>query len=372
LTDANGNALPTADYMLTFKIYDAATGGSLIWGPQVFDGTTGTTGHRGKVPVVQGYFNLMLGETDTASRSIADAFNGATRYVEVQVGGNNPVTPRQAIPTAQFAFKANSAEKLVVPGGSYTTAVSVAPNGNVGIGTAAPKEQLQASGGSVLLDYNRFLLGANANGSSEQLIRSRGMGYDASAYPGVQIGQPGDHISLFIDPASVTGGAFNGYQNEIMLPNFTKVCQANSAGTDWIPTLALSAGNVGVGNTAPAAKLDVAGTVKATAFQGDGSALTGIGAGAVADGSLGSSKLAAEVINRLVPPGSIMAYGGATPPAGWLLCDGTQVSRTTYAALYAAIGTSWGSGNGSSTFHLPELRGCFLRGRDGGVTRDPD
>jgi hypothetical protein len=148
LTDANGNALPTTDYMLTFKIYDAATGGSLIWGPQGFDGATGTTGHRGKVPVVQGYFNLMLGEVDTANRAIADSFNGTNRYVEVQVSGNNPITPRQRILTTPFAFKANSAEKLVVPGGGGNpiTAVTVSASGNVGVGASSPRVGLEVLG----------------------------------------------------------------------------------------------------------------------------------------------------------------------------------------------------------------------------------
>ena len=57
------------------------------------------------------------------------------------------------------------------------------------------------------------------------------------------------------------------------------------------------------------------------------------------------------------PPGMIVPYGGSRAPAGWLLCDGSAVSRSTYAALFAAIGTAFGTGNGSSTFTLPDLRG---------------
>lgn len=73
-----------------------------------------------------------------------------------------------------------------------------------------------------------------------------------------------------------------------------------------------------------------------------------------------------------VPAGTIVAYGGSTPPAGWLLCDGSQVSRSTYAALYSAIGNAFGAGDGSSSFHLPDLRGRFLRGVDGTANIDPD
>ena len=58
-----------------------------------------------------------------------------------------------------------------------------------------------------------------------------------------------------------------------------------------------------------------------------------------------------------VPPGSIQLFAASSPPSGWLACDGTAVSRTTYARLFAAIGTTWGAGNGSTTFNLPDLRG---------------
>ena len=75
---------------------------------------------------------------------------------------------------------------------------------------------------------------------------------------------------------------------------------------------------------------------------------------------------------NFVPSGTILPFGGVTAPAGWLLCDGSAVSRAVYANLYSAIGGVWGSGDGSSTFHLPDLRGRFIRGRDGGVARDPD
>ena len=77
-------------------------------------------------------------------------------------------------------------------------------------------------------------------------------------------------------------------------------------------------------------------------------------------------------ISEIIPPGCVIPFAGTTPPAGWLLCDGTQVSRATYAALYRAIGNAHGSGNGTTTFHLPDYRGRFLRGVDGAAGNDPD
>jgi hypothetical protein len=75
---------------------------------------------------------------------------------------------------------------------------------------------------------------------------------------------------------------------------------------------------------------------------------------------------------NFVPTGTILPTGESTIPAGWLLCDGSAVSRTIYADLFGMIGTNWGNGDGTTTFHLPDLRGRFLRGRDGGIGRDPD
>lgn len=63
-----------------------------------------------------------------------------------------------------------------------------------------------------------------------------------------------------------------------------------------------------------------------------------------------------------VPPGAVLPFAMNSAPTGWLACDGSAVSRTTYAALFSAIGTTYGSGNGSTTFNLPDMRGYFLRG----------
>ena len=60
--------------------------------------------------------------------------------------------------------------------------------------------------------------------------------------------------------------------------------------------------------------------------------------------------------------GMIAPFAMTTPPTGWLACDGSAVSRSTYADLFTAIGTTWGAGDGSSTFALPDLQGAFLRG----------
>ena len=64
----------------------------------------------------------------------------------------------------------------------------------------------------------------------------------------------------------------------------------------------------------------------------------------------------------LLPVGIVQAFAGKTIPSGWLLCDGSAVSRTNYAKLYAVIGTTYGTGNGSTTFNLPNLVDKFVEG----------
>ncbi|MGE4425009.1 MAG: phage tail protein [Solirubrobacteraceae bacterium] len=70
------------------------------------------------------------------------------------------------------------------------------------------------------------------------------------------------------------------------------------------------------------------------------------------------------------PAGVVSDFAGDTAPDGWLLCDGSAVSRTTYASLFAVIGTKYGSGNGSTTFNLPDTRGRVTvgAGQGGGLT----
>jgi microcystin-dependent protein len=58
-----------------------------------------------------------------------------------------------------------------------------------------------------------------------------------------------------------------------------------------------------------------------------------------------------------LPAGVVMDFAGAVEPTGWFFCNGAAISRTTYAALFAAIGTTWGVGNGSTTFNIPDFRG---------------
>jgi microcystin-dependent protein len=100
--------------------------------------------------------------------------------------------------------------------------------------------------------------------------------------------------------------------------------------------------------------------------------------GRIQPATLTASTLAQEVVDMLVPPGSIMAFGGSTNaiPSGWLLCDGRAVRSSEFARLFQTIGTAWGTGindeDETTDFNLPDLRGRFLRGVNGGAGLDPN
>lgn len=92
--------------------------------------------------------------------------------------------------------------------------------------------------------------------------------------------------------------------------------------------------------------------------------LNAVGNSQISDGAVTLAKLATAVQALLVPAGSLVPFAGTSEPSGWLFCYGQAISRTTYAALFAAIGTSFGGGDGSTTFNVPDLRGRVVAGND--------
>jgi|SRR5262245_7902965 len=96
-----------------------------------------------------------------------------------------------------------------------------------------------------------------------------------------------------------------------------------------------------------------------------------VGTDLVVDGDDSIQALAEAVetvILGLVPTGSMMLWTSGTIPDGFLLADGAAVSRTTYGNLFAAIGTTYGAGDGSTTFNLPNMKGRVPVGRDSAQT----
>ena len=117
LTDSNGNSMITKDYSLSFSIYSGANALTPVWGPQIFDGIN-DVGHGAKVPVVRGYFNVILGPVDVNNISINQAFESFSEtYVEISFFEDNafvPVVPRQRILSTPYAMVAENANHAKV------------------------------------------------------------------------------------------------------------------------------------------------------------------------------------------------------------------------------------------------------------------
>jgi len=120
-------------------------------------------------------------------------------------------------------------------------------------------------------------------------------------------------------------------------PTSVSAFTANTLTATSITTSILAATSVS------ASAITVSGNVSATEFYGGGSNLTGIPS---------------------VPSGSIFPYGGTSEPLGYLFCYGQEINRITYSDLFSAIGTTYGTGDGSTTFNLPDIRGRVVAGQD--------
>lgn len=153
----------------------------------------------------------------------------------------------------------------------------------------------------------------------------------------------------------------------------------NKAGTTNLSMtsggMAISAANTTwVGNTAQTGNLSVTGKVSATGTATGpndlpnksfvDSAISVVST--AASNAQNAANNAQTTADQAAPVASLVYMAVNVVPAGWLKANGAQVSRTTYAALFAVIGTSYGAGNGTTTFNLPDYRGYFLRAFDDG------
>jgi microcystin-dependent protein len=94
---------------------------------------------------------------------------------------------------------------------------------------------------------------------------------------------------------------------------------------------------------------------------------SGAGAWVLVNTDLGiGTLLKASISNLGVPPGTLIHFAGSSAPTGFLVANAAAVSRSTYATLFGVIGTTYGAGDGYTTFNLPDGRGVFLRGLDSG------
>ena len=146
----------------------AAQGGNPLWGPQVFDGNPGQ-GHGPKIPVVQGYFNVMLGPVDTSGQSLLNAFNQTNRFVEITISNRPPIAPRQQVLSAPYAIRAGFAQDAAnaqqlqgKPAGDF-----VAKSGDIMTGPLSlPADGLNVGSGQLSAANGNVRFGGNASSTA--------------------------------------------------------------------------------------------------------------------------------------------------------------------------------------------------------------
>ena len=141
---------------------------------------------------------------------------------------------------------------------------------------------------------------------------------------------------------------------------------------DWVdgfdggtPITAADLNRIEDGITATALKADAAATATALAAVKTTADAAATATALAAVKTTADAAATATALATAVPVGVVQMWAGKAAPAGWLLCQGQAVSRTTYAALYAVCGTAYGTGDGSSTFNLPDLRARMPIGLSG-------
>ena len=279
--------------------------------------------------------------------------------------------------------------------GTTTAIMRLDSSSKVGINNLAPTEALDVIGNikssaNVLADGTTD---ATSIGTGSLIVKG-GAGVAKSLYVGTNLNVVGGVTAGSIVPTANNTdslGATNNQYLNVYANNFVGNFTGNVSGT--------VSGTAGSSNKlSTATTFAMTGDVSATSITFDGQTggttktfNTSVSNSFIADKTLTTTPQATDeiILNRTTgttgvfkitadqflssvatpPIGSMMSYGGANAPSSWLLCDGSEVSRSTYAALYAVIGTQFGTPSNASLFKVPDLRGRFPLGADnmGGV-----
>lgn len=330
VSDATGTligATTPANRTVTYKFYTASTGGTPVYAESQ------------TVTISGGEFSVLLGNGTGVSGFKGPSAPATTPYITLQsvMNGNLylgitvddgtaaadvEITPRQQIVSAAYAFRSKIAEGL--PDGQLAT--SMLANSSVTADKLGGNAVTTAKLANDAVDQSKILNGSVATSK--------------------------------LADGSVTN------------PKLA----ANSVTSDKITDGTLAGADLADGQINSAKITD--GSVASIDIMDGSVANADLGGGVVTtdkinNGAVDFNKLVAAVQQSLCPVGTILPYAGDNAPAGWLLCNGASVSRTTYATLYSVVANRFGSADGSN-FNVPDFRGRFLRGRDGGAGRDPD
>ena len=260
-------------------------------------------------------------DPDTDTLTIIPNMTGGEDIVVIQRGfgvavagtvGTNSLVDG-SVTNAKLASGAVTSDKI----STTDTNFNVQSDGKVGIGTASPSKGIEIVNKQGILIRETQGLVDNQMPLISSSIADR---LDHTDW-GIAIKTVVENISNGYGIAFWTRNAYNG--------TFSEKLRINEDGY------------VGILNTTPQYPLDVTGDLNITG-----------------DYKVNGTNL------QTVPTGTVSAFAGSAAPTGYALCDGSAVNRTTQAALFAVIGTTYGIGDGSTTFNLPDLRGRVVAGLD--------
>ena len=299
--------------------------------------------------------------------------NDYTRVYMKQVSGNLPVTG-QTVDYAIASLSTNQSITTVsnVPFNTIQgTGITLTNGGFNLLANKTYKLEAEIGGSSTGYGYYGWADGSNnllSGGSVGTVMQAGAAHTDAPQGKAVVYYTPTSnttvYLRIFIISGTVT--AYAPSSSSSYSSTWATISQIGSSAiiNPWIlsgTTTTNITGNVGIGTLTPTATLDVTGNTNVSGILTAGGnafpTTSGVNGQALTTNGSGTASW-----NPVPPVGVISAFAGSTAPIGYLLCDGSAVSRTTYSALYAIIGTTYGTGNGSTTFNLPDLRSKMIVG----------
>ena len=314
----------------------------------------------------------VAGKTGAVTLAVGDVSGAAPLASPALTGTPTAPTPTSGDSTTKVATTAFVAAAIVNAGG--TTLTNAAPtaetvNATAAVGTAnaaaradhrhaMPAEASTTASGFMSAADKLKLDGIQAGAQSNTVTSVAGKtGAVTLAVGDVSGAAPLASPALTGAPTAPTPAAGN---NTTQLATTAFVAAAIAAAPEAVSSVAGKTGAVTL------AVSDISGAAPL-----DSPAMTGIPTAPTALAGTNTAQLATTAFvnaaaNASSPAGMIAHFARSTAPTGWLKANGAAVSRTTYAALFSAIGTTFGAGDGVNTFNLPDLRGEFVRGWDDG------
>ncbi len=320
----------------------AATGQIMKWDGAAWVASNDLTGAGGTVTSVTASLPLSASVSSTPNITIATANTTSTGALSSTDWNtfNNKLSNFSTLTSNDISAALSFTPVGPTALNNYLPLAGGVLTGNLGIGAGIPTNLL------------------SINSAANQ----GGIDIDAALYPEIQF-KIGSVRKGWI-AADVGGGMAPGTTSNsfvIRSENATHITNGN--------TIALTAvnGNVGIGTATPATKLEVNGEVK---IGNSATACSGANEGAqrynssskIMEFCNGTSWISFTAAVPVNPVGTVLPFAGSSTPLGYLPCDGSAVSRVTYADLFASIGTTFGIGDGSTTFNVPDLRGRVAMG----------